>query len=151
MGIGNQMIKDVWKWTEQERTDCEKIAKAVQKEMLARIPGETPVGRGKGGHMRDNWVKGDIKLKDGGGTLYGVRNKLKPSLVHLVNFPHRIVVMALSNNSTGTATFKHVYTDLYRVDTGKYTKGNPFVDRVQEWGINELNRRLSEYFNRQEG
>lgn len=131
MGIAAEINRDVRRWSEEIKTETAKIARAVQTDMLNRIPAGTPVGDGDhGGHMRDNWVKGDIRLKDGGGTLYGVRNKLKPSVVHLVNFPHRIVV--------------------HGVDTGRYTEGDDFVDRVQDWGVNELDRRLKDYFGESE-
>lgn len=131
MGIAAEIDRDVRRWSEEIKTETAKIARAVQTDMLAKIPAETPVGRGDhGGHMRDGWVKGTIQLKDSGGTLYGVRNKLKPFMVHLVNFPHRIVV--------------------HGVDTGRYTEGNDFVDRVQDWGVNELDRRLRDYLGESE-
>ena len=158
MSIATELEEDLRKYSEQIKSDTEKIAKDVQSEMLARIPSRTPVGDygerdnkknrilAAKGHLRDGWAKGTIKLKSGGGTLYGVRSKNKPSLVHLVNFPHRIIVMAYGGNDTGTETFRHVI-NVYRTDTNKKTKGDPFVDEVQDEGVQELDRRLTEYFN----
>lgn len=158
MSIAEELDKDLRAYSEQIKSDCDRIAKEVQAKMLAEIPSRTPVGdygthdnkknriNESVGHLRDGWAKGDIVLRNSGGKLYGVRSKNKPQLVHLVNFPHKIVAMAYGDNSRGTATFRHVATDLYRTDTGKMTKGDPFVDEVQDEGAEELERRLSEYF-----
>ena len=148
MSIASEMDKDIRQYSEQVKSDCEKIAREVQADMLAMIPSRTPVGKGdRNGHLRDGWVKGDIRLKSGAGTLYGVRSKNKPSIVHLVNFPHRIVTMARGNNEQGTATFRHVGTALYRTAAAGMTHGDPFVDEVQDEGVQELDERLTRYFN----
>lgn len=158
MSLAEELDKDLRKYSDEIVSDCDRIAKDVQAQMLNTIPSRTPVGyygtrdnkknriNAEKGHLSEGWVRGYITLKNDAGKLYGVRSKNKPHLVHLVNFPHRIVAMAYGDNSSGTATFKHVAANVYRTDTGKMTAGNPFVDKVQDEGVAELDRRLSAYF-----
>lgn len=139
MSLASEMDKDIRQYSEQVKSDCEKIAREVQADMLTRIPSRTPVGKGdRNGHLKDGWVKGDIRLKSGAGTLYGVRSKNKPTVVHLVNFPHRIIALEYRGASGSPL--------LYRAEKGM-TKGNPFVDEVQDEGVRELDERLRRYFN----
>lgn len=148
MGLSDEIYNDILKYTDKVKSDCDKIAKGVQKQMLAEIPQETPVGvygardkRRLREHMKDGWVKDSIRLKKSGGRLYAVRNAVKPSVVHLVNFPHRIT--ATEYAGSGSARL------LYRTDKGM-TQGDPFVDRVQDKAVDELDRRLREYFNKEQ-
>lgn len=144
MSLSDEMYNDILKYTDKVKSDCDKIAKDVQKQMLAQIPSETPVGeygindkRRQREHMRDGWVKSTMKLKKSDGRLYAVRNRTKPSVVHLVNFPHRITAIEYQGSTAAPL--------LYRTEKGK-TQGDPFVDRVQDKGTEELDRRLNEYF-----
>ncbi len=148
MGLSDEIYNDILKYTDKVKSDCDTIAKDVQKQMLSQIPSETPVGeygindkRRRQEHMKDGWIKGTIKLRDQRGTLYGVRNKTKPSVVHLVNFPHRITAIEYQGSASSPL--------LYRADKGM-TKGDPFVVRVQDKGVEELDRRLNEYFGNRE-
>jgi hypothetical protein len=94
------------------------------------------------GHLKGNWKPYDIKVGDHtvqanldesaivvGRTIYGVRNKKKPMLVHLINFSH--AVWAHGQN------------------TGVYTHSRPpleFVDKISGQGEAEMRRRLDMYF-----
>ena len=131
-------LRDIKMFSQTTVEDCEKIAKEVaQKIMRPDVREGTPIGPGRDGkHLKDGWVYGTIKGKNTSTSAilnkvdkqyYGVRNRLKPTIVHLVNFPHRIVIRG--------------------VDTGKKTKGDPFVDRTSEKGFIELEHRLDKYFN----
>lgn len=141
MSMGEDMLRDIAMYAQSTVEDCQNIAKEVQEKMKTDIAPVTPVGKGdRGGHLRDGWTAATIRLRNssavtvGSSTvnldskLYAVRNRKKPQLVHLVNFPHRIVV--------------------HGQDTGRKTAGNPFVDRISEEGQRELDRRLTEYFER---
>lgn len=139
MSLATELEKDLREYSETIKSDCEKIAKEVQADMLAAIPSRTPVGLGnRNGHLKDGWVKGNIKVRDKDAMLYGVRSKNKPTVVHLVNFPHRIIALEYRGASGSPL--------LYRAEKGM-TKGNPFVDEVQDEGIRELDERLRRYFN----
>lgn len=135
MSMGEDMLRDIAMYAQSTVEDCHNIAKEVQEKMKTDIVPVTPVGKGKDGHMKDSWSTVSLVLRDKssaainlGGRLYGIANKKKYELVHLVNFPHRIVV--------------------HGQDTGRKTAGNPFVDRISEEGQRELDRRLTEYFER---
>ena len=142
MSIGEEIARDIAKYAMTTIEDCEEIAKDVQEKMKSDIVPVTPVGRGdRKGHLKDGWTAATVRIGDHTATsilnssainldrkLYAVRNRKKPQLVHLVNFPHRIVV--------------------HGQDTGRMTAGNPFVDRISEEGQRELDRRLAEYFRR---
>lgn len=145
MSFSDEFDRDLRQYCDQTKKDCIKIAKQVQAHMLAEIPSRTPVGqytpgdrKNEKGHLRDSWIKGTIKLKDGRGMLYGVRSESKPSLVHLVNFPHRIAVIEAVGSGSSRL--------LYRADRGM-TKGDPFVDEVQDEGVKMLDELLERYFN----
>lgn len=81
------------------------------------------------GHLRDGWVSGTITSKKKGSVIlkqnsmyYAVRSKNKPQLVHLLNFPHRIV--------------------LWGRPTNRMTNPKPFVDIVSEKGQDMLDKEL---------
>lgn len=162
MGIGEVMLKDMCKYSFDTIEGCQEIAEQVRAKMKEDIDPLTPYGTGeirrvtgghfdeysdwvkeytvkKVGHLKGNWRGYNITVGDHttlqhydestiklGRTIYGVRNIKKPQLVHLINFKHRI--------------FSH------GKDTGKMTKGNPFVDEITMQGTEELERRLDEYF-----
>lgn len=125
--IVEQMARDMNIWSEQQKRDVDQIAKEVQSQMRQRVKDNTPTGPGKDGHLKSGWTKKDFVLRQrAGAKIYGVRSRNKPMIVHLVNFPHRIVV--------------------HGHDTGRKTQGDPFVDQAEAWGQAELDRRLDAYF-----
>lgn len=79
------------------------------------------------GYFKQGWAYGLIRTKDGR-EIYGVRNKNMPTVVHLLNFGHDL--------------FTHGRL------RGKVS-GSELVDDVQSWGEQELERRLSEFLERE--
>ena len=79
------------------------------------------------GYFRQGWAYGNIKLKNGR-EIYGVRNRAMPTVTHLLNFNHNLITH------------------------GKFrgeVQGTGFVEEAQNWGIRELERRLSEFLERE--
>lgn len=68
------------------------------------------------GYFRNGWTTGQIKLKNG--MIYGARNKNMPTVVHLVHYPHRLIVHGVSKGT--------VY-------------GSHFLEHAEEWGAERLN------------
>ena len=79
------------------------------------------------GYFKKGWAYGNIRLRDGR-EIYGVRNRNMPTVTHLLNFDH--------------ALFAH------KKLVGK-VEGTSLVDDVQNWGARELERRLSEFLERE--
>ena len=143
--IGDMMLRDIAEYAASTVEECEKIARDVQKHMKENIAPLTPYGKGdRSGHLRDSWGTATVRIGDrtasamyGGSKInldrriYGVYSRTKPQLVHLLEFPHRIVV--------------------HGQDTGKMTTARPFVDYISRQGQEELDRRLEEYFRRVNG
>lgn len=105
----------------------------VKRIIVHRVPGVTAAVRQvkeskyQPGYFKQGWAYGNIKLKNGR-EIYGVRNKAMPTVTHLLNFDHNLLTH------------------------GKYrgvVEGTSFVDEVQNWGVRELERRLSEFLERE--
>ena len=79
------------------------------------------------GYFKRGWAYGNIRLRDGR-EIYGVRNRNMPTVTHLLNFDHVL--------------FAH------KKLVGK-VEGTSLVDDVQNWGARELERRLSEFLERE--
>lgn len=83
----------------------------------------------KKGHLREGWVSSTIKSKKKGSVIlkqdsmyYAVKSRNKPALVHLLNFPRKIV--------------------LWGRPTGRKTNPTPFVDNVSDEGYKLLEEEL---------
>lgn len=155
MSVGKDMLADIKLYATENVRKAEEIAKDVQKQMKKEIKPITPyrdysktgpedrVARdiaAKKGHLKDKWGVGQIKAKNKGsailnldGKYYGVRSLNKPMLVHLLNFPHKIVLWGHPTN---------------RMSVPKDRHKNPvqWVDQISEKGQNELDARLKKYF-----
>lgn len=145
------------RWTKEKTNAVIAEAKEVQSEMARELPNVTPVRvyptktgvvnhitahRYKGkpavrvrapdkeqpGAMKGGWVKATVML--GGNKVYAVRNKAQPTVVHLVNFP--------------TDHFSHGKR------TGIWTGGKQFVSKVQEKGMDELQKRIEKVFEKEQ-
>ncbi|MBR4544317.1 MAG: hypothetical protein IKO53_08950 [Lachnospiraceae bacterium] len=139
------LANEIGIYTQEVAQRADKAAKKVRNEMRKELLGSiTPYREydltGSGdrvareiaetkGHLRDGWVSGTIKSKKKGSIIlkqdsmyYAVRSKNKPALVHLLNFPHRIV--------------------LWGRPTNRKTNPKPFVDEVSEKGYQELEKEL---------
>lgn len=103
-------VAEVWHITANRYNGHAAVrVKAPEKEQ----PGRTKAG----------WIKSTVKLN--GTTVYAVRNKNRPSVIHLLNFDH-------DHFSHGKCTGE--------------VKGTGFVDKVQNEGANELHRAIREIF-----
>lgn len=132
-------------YTQEVTTKATKAAKKIRNEMRKKLSGpvtpyrnydqtgpEDKVAReiaAVKGHLRDGWISGTIKSKKKGSIIlkqdsmyYAVRSKNKPALVHLLNFPRKIV--------------------LWGRPTNRKTNPKPFVDNVSEEGYQELEKEL---------
>ena len=148
MAMSADMLKDIKLYARSTIEDCEKLAKKVQRKMKREIPSTTPyrdysttgpedkVARqiaAEKGHLRDDWGLTTFKSKKKGTQIlkidskyYGVRSRNKPQLVHLLNFPRKIVLWGKPTNRT--------------------THPTPFVDNESQKGMAELEKLLDQYF-----
>ena len=105
----------------------------VKRIIVHRVPGVTAAVRQvkeakyQPGYFKQGWAYGNIKLKNGR-EIYGVRNRAMPTVTHLLNFNHNLLTHG---------KFRGV------------VRGTGFVDEVQDWGARELERRLSEFLERE--
>lgn len=140
-------------YTQEVAQKADKAAKKIRNEMRKEIIPVTPyrdytqtgpedrVAREnaeKHGHLRDGWISGTIKSRKKGSVIlkqdsmyYAVRSKNKPALVHLLNFPRKIV--------------------LWGRPTNRKTNPKPFVDEVSEKGYQELEKELEKIGLKKEG
>ena len=149
--IGEELAQDFMIYTQQMVEQADAAAKEVQKDMKKQIKPVTPyrdytktgpedrVAReiaDKKGHLKDKWTTGQIKTRNKGSAIlkmdskyYAVRSSNKPMLVHLLNFPHRIVLWGRPTN---------------RMTVPKNRNGNAeqFVDKISEKGQQELDQKL---------
>lgn len=93
--------------------------------MYNKLPSVTPVRNGK---MKSGWAKATVYL--GGKKVYAVRNKARPTVVHLLNFDRR-------HYSHGKPS---------RAGT---LQGSGFVDKVQEEANAKLNSEIKKIFEEQ--
>ena len=151
--LGEQIYSDILNYTNGVKKSAEFIAEDIQKQMVKKAEEASPtrqypavvrkitVHRSKAapkaikeirpdrfqpGYFKQGWTTGTIKTKSG--RLYGVFNKNMPTVTHLLNFNHNLITH------------------------GKFrgeVQGTGFVEEAQNWGIRELERRLSEFLERE--
>ena len=144
-GIGEQIIRDMSRYTDDVTAEIRQAVRKVQREMLPEITAATPIrpypwnhgvrryklskghyidvpAEEQPGAMRSGWVTATLKNTD---TRYivGVRNKARAHVVHLVNFGH------------------DMYTHDHRI-VGR-VQGNDFVDRVEEDAVQRLDGEIN--------
>ncbi len=155
--LAEKLIRDMSQYTDDVVKKSEKAAKAVRNQMkpmveekspvraysthtqvvkriiVHRVPGVTSAvkqvkeDKYQPGYFKQGWDYGKIKLKNGR-EIYGVRNKNMPTVTHLLNFDRNLITHG---------QFRRI------------VKGTGFVDEVQDWGTRELERRLSEFLNKE--
>ncbi len=135
--IGEQIIKDMQKWSAEKDKEVDKAMSEIQKKMKIDLEFQRskrekeqsvyPDRRHKTepGTMRQNWGNVTLTKMVKNTKIKAVRNKALPTVVHLVNFGHTI-------KSHGRTV-------------GEY-KGNDFVSDVQEWGNKELDKKIREIY-----
>ncbi len=148
------ILGDIKKWTGEKQKEIEKSARKIQNQIKQKLEETTPVenypynngvkmeivvqrrkkikaikahAERQPGLMKSGWTKATLKNKDKKYVI-GVRNKAVPSLVHLVNFDHRVVA--------------------HKKDTGVMYHGSHFVDKVQEWGQKEFEKEIEKILNK---
>lgn len=155
--LGEQIYTDMLAYTEDVLQKADRAAKDIQRQMLPMAESASPVRRYsthtqvvsnitvhrkpptvlravhqkaadkyQPGYFKSGWAKGTIKID--GGRLYGVRNKHMPTVTHLLNFDHDLVVHGVRSGSVN---------------------GTGFVDAVQEWAEQEFDSRLSEFLDKE--
>lgn len=155
--LAEKLIRDMSQYTDDVVKKSEKAAKAVRNQMkpmveekspvraysthtqvvkriiVHRVPGVTSAvkqvkeDKYQPGYFKQGWDYGKIKLKNGR-EIYGVRNKNMPTVTHLLNFDRNLITHG---------QFRRI------------VKGTGFVDEVQDWGTRELEKRLSEFLNKE--
>lgn len=170
--LASCMIRDMSQYSDEVVKKSEETAKAVRNQMkpmleakspvrqyskntqvvkrivVHRVPGvakavrETKEAKNQPGYFKQGWAYGNIKLKNGR-EIYGVRNRAMPTVTHLLNFGHNLISHKSYRGSVGPVV---------RNTDNKHT-GNVgdegFVDAVQSWGMEELDRRLSEFLDKE--
>ena len=95
------IVNDISRWTEDRARKIDEAGKRIQEEMIPEVSAVTPVRQrgGDGKHMKDAWVRQEITVRGGmsygmtgNGKVYGVRNKLRPTVEHLLNFGHSLIL-----------------------------------------------------------
>ncbi len=137
--IGKQIIKDMQEWSAEKEKKVDKAMSEIQKEMKAKLEAhKSEREKDQGAHpnrnyktapgtMRQNWGNATLNKMVKDAKIKAVRNKVLPSVVHLVNFNHMIKAHG-------------------RI-VGEY-KGTNFVTDVQEWGNKELDKKIKEIYGR---
>lgn len=98
--LGDEVLKDIKSYCTENLTKIDDAAKDLMKKMKTEIKSDTPVGDGRdSGHLNSGWAAkayGATGRRVGSdkynGAVYAVRNTKKPTLVHLLNFPHEKVL-----------------------------------------------------------
>ncbi len=155
--LGDQIYKDILAYTNDVVRKADKAAKEIQRQMVPMATNASPVRqysthtqevsnitvhrsppavrravhrkapeKFQPGYFRSGWTVGTIAIANG--KLYGVRNKHMPTVTHLINFDHDLVVHGIRNG---------------------VVHGSGFVDAVQEWAERELDKRLSEFLEKE--
>ena len=148
--IGDAILQDVQKWSGAKQNEINSAARKIRNQMKAKLDETTPVQdypynngvvmrivvhRRKNipavkevasadrqpGAMKSGWANATLKNAEGRYVI-GVRNKTLPTVVHLVNFDHDV--------------FSH------KRFTGTVYHGSGFVDKVQDWGQEELDKEI---------
>ena len=155
--LAERVIRDMSQYSNEVVERSRAVAKAVRNEMKPKLEAVSPVRhystntqvvkriivhrsanvpraikqvkeeKYQPGYFKQGWAYGNIKLKNGR-EIYGVRNRAMPTVTHLLNFNHNLITH------------------------GKFrgeVQGTGFVEEAQNWGIRELERRLSEFLERE--
>lgn len=154
--VGDAILQDIEKWSGEKQKEINNAAKNIRNQMRRKLEDITPVQdyphnngvvkrivvrrRGKipaikenasadrqPGAMKGGWVNATLKNKQGR-YIIGVRNVALPTVVHLVNFDH------------------DVYS--HKKFTGVVYHGTGFVDKVSEWGQEQLDREIQNILNK---
>ena len=148
--LGDAILQDISKWSGEKQEKITEAAKKIRNEMKSELRKVTPVRdyphnngvvmriivhRGgqvrkakkekapdnrQPGSMRSGWANVNLKNKSGQ-TVFAVRNKNNPYIVHLVNSGHKL---KSHNKSAG------------------FVQGNRFVDKVQKNGQDKLDAEI---------
>ena len=107
--IGARILNDIKRYNQANLEKIDEAAKRIQAEMLVAVRNDTPVSEENDEHLRQQWQKkayGATGKRVGSnkynGAVYAVRAKKKYQLVHLINFPHRIVVHGIDTGKMST-------------------------------------------------
>ena len=99
MSLSDEIMVGIKQYCEGNLEKIDTAAKDLMKKMKEDIKADTPTGAGVGGHLKSGWAAkayGATGKRIGSskydGAVYAVRNKVKPTLVHLLNFPHEKVL-----------------------------------------------------------
>lgn len=156
--LAERVIRDMTQYSEEVKKKSREAAKAVRDQMKPMVESKSPIrkysthtqtvkkimvyrsppevpraikrvkeNKYQPGYFKQGWTYGTITMKKGR-EIYGVRNKNMPTVTHLLNFNHNLLTH------------------------GKFrgeVQGTGFVDEVQNWGARELERRLSEFLDRE--
>lgn len=160
--LSQNVMYSILEYTEAIHDDAIDAAQDIQKEMLNKIIDRTPVRdypwnggfigtreeKYQPGVTKQSWIRvknpgvlndqknyamrqsriGANIIKDSQPrTVFAIRNKRRAPLIHLLNFGHELILEK----------------DKKRRYSGK-VKGLYFVSEVQEWGRNELDRRIKQ-------
>lgn len=135
--IGEQIIKDMQKWSAEKDKQVDKAMSEIQKNMKLNLEFQRskreeeqstyPLRKHKTepGTMRQSWGNVTLTKMVKNTKIKGVRNKALPTVVHLVNFGHTV---KSHGRSVGEA------------------EGNNFVTDVQEWGNKEFLKKIKEIY-----
>ncbi|MGN0508566.1 MAG: hypothetical protein ACI4GX_04980 [Ruminococcus sp.] len=150
--LGDQIFNDILNYTNDVKKKAHSAALDIEKQMVKMAEADSPVreypkvvkritvhrspncpkavrvvkpANFQPGYFKKGWTTGTIKTKSG--RLYGARNRNMPTVTHLLNFDHNIITHGA-----------------YR----GVVHGTHFVDKIEEWGEQELDRRLSEFLER---
>lgn len=95
------IVNDISRWTAERARKIDEAGKRIQEEMIPEVSAVTPVRQrgGDGRHMAQAWVRQEITVRGGmsygmtgNGKVYGVRNSLRPTVVHLLNSGHSLIL-----------------------------------------------------------
>lgn len=100
MSVGDNILRDIRRYSEEILRKIDQAGQELNAEMLREVRADTPVGAGtQSGHLKQGWRKKaygatgrKVASREYSGAVYVVRNVNKPTLTHLLNFPHRIVI-----------------------------------------------------------
>ena len=150
--IGDAILQDIQKWSGEKQEEINSAARKIRNQMKSKLEETTPVqdypynngvvmqitvhrhgdtpavkepapAYRQPGAMAKGWTNATLKNKSGRFVI-GVRNKNLPTVVHLVNFDHDV--------------FSH------KRFTGTVYHGTGFVDKVQDWGQEELDKEIKQ-------
>lgn len=123
-----KILPDIKKYNAENLKKIDEAALRLQKEMLEAVKADTPVNEeNEGEHLKDQWEAkpyGATGRKVGStqynGAVYSVRAKKKYQIVHLLNFPHRIIAWGNDTERTSTPVmFMPMIRDEYQEKLNK--------------------------------